>query len=82
MASGLPVVAANRGAVPEVAQDAATLIDDPYDHRGFAQAIRSILEDPEINALHVKKGLERAADFSWDRTAALTREVLMKAARG
>jgi glycosyltransferase involved in cell wall biosynthesis len=68
MASGTPVVAADRAALPETCGGAA-LLADPADPDGFAEALlQSIGSDRE--ALRAA-GLEHARAFTWDRTAEL-----------
>ncbi|MBL7133471.1 MAG: glycosyltransferase family 4 protein [Phycisphaerae bacterium] len=79
MACGTPVVASNVASLPEVVLDAALLVD-PYDVRSIAHGIRRIVEDQDLRKTLVQKGLRRAGDFSWDRTAALVRRVLEQAA--
>jgi glycosyltransferase involved in cell wall biosynthesis len=76
MACGTPVVAARTGALPEVAGDAAVLVE-PEDPGALARGIREALTDRErIRAA----GLERAGRFTWGETARQTldayREVL------
>jgi O-antigen biosynthesis alpha-1,3-rhamnosyltransferase len=68
MTVGVPVVAANRGALPEVLGDAGPLID-AEDPAGFADAIDTIVNDPVAAISATSKGLERARLFSWERTA-------------
>jgi len=68
MASGTPVVAARTGAVPEVAGDAAVLVE-PGDPAALAEGIRRALAEGEQLAA---AGLERARRFSWAETARLT----------
>lgn len=79
MACGTPVVCSNRGALPEVAGDAAILVD-PDDIAGLAGALTRVLTNPELAMKMSTKGLERAAGFTWQRTAEETlnfyREVL------
>jgi len=66
MASGTPVVAARAGALPETCAGAA-LYADPDDAVAIADAVERAIDDPEpLRAA----GLERAAEFSWERTAA------------
>jgi len=65
MACGTPVVASTAGALPEVLGDAALLVD-PYKEDALAQAIRAAAEDQGTLR---RRGLERAARFSWRRTA-------------
>jgi glycosyltransferase involved in cell wall biosynthesis len=69
MASGTPVVAANRAALPEVCEGAA-LLADPDDPDAFADALLRA-SGPEHDRL-AAAGLERAARFSWERSTRLT----------
>jgi glycosyltransferase involved in cell wall biosynthesis len=69
MASGVPVVASNRGALPETCGDAALLVD-PGDPAAVADAVLAALGDERERL--VQAGTERAASFSWDRTARAT----------
>jgi glycosyltransferase involved in cell wall biosynthesis len=75
MACGTPVLAAARGAVPEVTGGHAILIDDPMDHEGFAQGMISIMTDPARRASAVQGGLRWASRYRWDRTAQAVLEV-------
>lgn len=68
MASGVPVIASNRGALPEVAGDAALLID-PDDPESLASAMLTLLNDQALRAAHARRGLERARTFTWAQTA-------------
>jgi len=71
MASGTPVVATRVGAVPEVAGDAAVLVQ-PSDPSALAAGIERALADRDRL---VAAGLERATRFSWTKTARRTLEV-------
>jgi glycosyltransferase involved in cell wall biosynthesis len=64
MACGTPVVASNAGALPETCGDAAQLVD-PRDPSAIADAVERAIGDERLRAA----GLNRAAQFSWDRTA-------------
>lgn len=79
MTSGLPVVASDATSIPEVAGDAAILLA-PDDGEGWTRAILALLSDPARREELARKGLARAAAFSWDETArktlALHEEVL------
>lgn len=68
MACGTPVVASNATALPEVVGSAGLLVD-PYDVDSIAAGISRIVADAELRAALRARGLERAALFSWDRTA-------------
>ena len=71
MASGVPVVAADRTALPETCGDAALLVD-PDDGAALGDALLTAAGDAPVRERLVKSGLERAAYFNWDRSARLT----------
>jgi glycosyltransferase involved in cell wall biosynthesis len=68
MACGTPVVTSNTSSLPEVAGDAALLVD-PYDVDAIASALRRVLEDPALAHDLRERGLTRARQFTWERTA-------------
>ena len=74
MATGVPVVAANRGALPEVVGGAGLLVD-PESPEDLAAAIEKILHDDEFAAACASKGLARAREFQWAATARLVSDV-------
>jgi glycosyltransferase involved in cell wall biosynthesis len=71
MACGTPVVASNRGALPEVLGDAALLVD-PEDEDALAGALEAAAQD---RGTLRRRGLERAARYTWQRAAAETWQV-------
>ncbi len=71
MASGVPVVAAERGALPETVGDAGVLID-PDNAAELTDAVLAAACDPGVRARLIDAGVRRAAEFSWERTAELT----------
>jgi glycosyltransferase involved in cell wall biosynthesis len=71
MACGTPVVAADRTALPEVCASAALRVD-PHDPAGFAAALLRLATDDAERARLSAAGRERAARFTWERTAELT----------
>ncbi|HKF74957.1 MAG TPA: glycosyltransferase family 1 protein [Candidatus Dormibacteraeota bacterium] len=71
MACGCPVVAYRNSSLPEVAGDAAVLVDDG-DADALGQAAASVVMDPNRAARLRKAGLARAAEFSWLRCARAT----------
>jgi glycosyltransferase involved in cell wall biosynthesis len=75
MASGTPVVAADRTALPETCGDAALLVD-PDDHDALAAAAVGAATDAAVRDRLIAAGLQRAARFAWSRTAELTDAVL------
>jgi glycosyltransferase involved in cell wall biosynthesis len=79
MASGTPVVTSNVSSLPEVAGDAAVLVD-PYDAIDIKEGIKRVLSDPVLREEMKRKGLQRAREFSWERSAARTREIYLETA--
>jgi len=71
MACGAPVITSNRTALPEVAGDAAVLVN-PEDADELAEAIVRVLETPALRAELKEKGFKRAKEFTWERAARLT----------
>ena len=71
MASGVPVVAADRTALPETCGDAALLVD-PDDGEALADALVRATTDSAVRERLIAAGRERSALFSWDRSARLT----------
>lgn len=68
MQCGVPVIASNTSSLPEVVGDAGILVD-PQDRDQICQAMLSLLKDRELRNLCVRKGIERAANFSWKHCA-------------
>jgi alpha-1,3-rhamnosyl/mannosyltransferase len=79
MAHGLPAVAGNTGALPELAGGAALLVD-PEDVMAIEVALEQVLTDEGIRERLAAAGRARAAEFSWARTAQLTRQALRRIA--
>jgi glycosyltransferase involved in cell wall biosynthesis len=78
MACGTPVLTSNVSSLPEVAGDAATLVD-PVDVASIESGLRTMLESPSLRADLAERGRARAATFSWDRCARQTLEVYRRA---
>jgi glycosyltransferase involved in cell wall biosynthesis len=74
MSMGAAVVASNVAAIPEVAVDAAMLVD-PTDEEAIADALRQVLTEPALRGDLSQRGRERAAGFSWEATARATLDV-------
>ena len=68
MACGTPVIVSNVSSIPEVAGEAAILVN-PYNVDEITQALYRVLTDNGLRDKLVTKGLERAKNFSWLRTA-------------
>lgn len=73
MACGVPTIAANRTSFPEVVGDGGLLVE--LDADAIAASMRLVLENEEVARDLRRRGLARAAEFSWDRTARQTIEV-------
>lgn len=81
MASGTPVLASNRTAIPEIAGDAAVLVD-AADVDALAVAIATLAADAPQRAALRERGLRRAAAFSWQATADSTVQVYRRILAG
>jgi len=68
MACGCPVITTQTGCTPEVAGDAAILVD-PYDPMAIADAIRKVLTDETLRRQLRERGFARVRRFSWQRCA-------------
>ncbi|MFH1088010.1 MAG: glycosyltransferase family 1 protein, partial [Chloroflexota bacterium] len=79
MACGTPVVASNTSSLPEVAGDAALLVD-PTDVDALSAVLLRIAGDPALRSDLRARGLVQAARFSWERCARETLAALVAAA--
>jgi glycosyltransferase involved in cell wall biosynthesis len=68
MTAGVPVVASNRGSLPEVLGDAGVLVE-PEDSAAMAAAIERMLSDEVFATACATKGVARARGFTWSGTA-------------
>ncbi|MDQ3222959.1 MAG: glycosyltransferase family 4 protein [Gemmatimonadota bacterium] len=80
MACGCPVITSNTSACPEVAGDAAVLVD-PDDVEGLASAMERVSFDAPLAEELRQRGLRRAATFSWAASARILLSELRTAAR-
>jgi glycosyltransferase involved in cell wall biosynthesis len=79
MSYGAPVVASNASAIPEAGGDAALYVS-PGDADALAAAILRVLDDAPLADDLRRRGLARAPEFTWERTAARTLEIIEAAA--
>jgi glycosyltransferase involved in cell wall biosynthesis len=68
MASGIPVVTSNVSSLPEVAGNAALMVN-PYDVEELTDALWRVIHDEDLRALLITRGLERAKQFTWEKSA-------------
>ncbi len=68
MSRGCPIVASDAGSLPEVAGDAAELVD-PIDVEGWASALGALIDDPARRTVLIRRGFERATQFTWTVSA-------------
>lgn len=78
MACGAPVIASNNSSLREIAGEAAVLVD-PRSVEQITEALARVAEDNALRDELSSKGLARAADFSWERTASRTLDVYREA---
>lgn len=74
MAAGIPVIASNSGALPEICEDAA-LVVSPEDPEEIAVAMDSLLHDEALRAKLREKGFEQARRFDWEQAARSVRDI-------
>ena len=78
MASGAPVITSTVSSLPEVAGQAALLVD-PHDVSALAAAMAEALADRELHGRLRAAGLARAAEFSWHAAAEQTLAIYRQA---
>jgi glycosyltransferase involved in cell wall biosynthesis len=81
MACGCPVVVSNTGALPELVGDAGILVD-PMNPIDMADGLKKLLTVPGKNKMYSQKVMERSKEFSWDRCARETLEVIHQVGNG
>jgi glycosyltransferase involved in cell wall biosynthesis len=79
MKCGAPVIAGDRTSIPEVTGEAALLFD-PFDSSSLVEALKRVLGDSEFRQTLSARGLQRASEFHWKKTARLTLTAYEKAA--
>ncbi|MBV6623519.1 MAG: glycosyltransferase family 4 protein [Rivularia sp. (in: Bacteria)] len=77
MACGTPVITSNISSLPEVAGDAAILVN-PYNTDELTEAMRLIVTDEKLRNSLSSLGIERAKKFSWQKTGKATVEILSR----
>jgi len=73
MSAGVPVIASNRGSLPEIVGDGGTVLE-PNDREAWVAAIERLIDDDRWAAQQGCAGLERAKAFTWPATVARLRE--------
>ena len=81
MASGVPVIVSDRASLPEVVGNAGETTN-PEDPNDTATRLIALLEDFDARRAMARRGLERAANFSWQRCAEMTHAVYCSAVDG
>ena len=77
MAAQIPIITANVTSLPEIAGDAALLVD-PFNSVEIKDAMLKIYQDQELSKTLVQKGITKRQDFSWDRSADLLWQSILK----
>lgn len=78
-AAGVPVLTSSVSSLPEVAGDAAVLVD-PHDEGSIAEGMAALFDDADLRGVLSAAGLVRASGFTWERCAQATLAVLHRAA--
>jgi glycosyltransferase involved in cell wall biosynthesis len=71
MAAGVAVLTSNRSAMPEVAGDAAILID-PENVESLIEWLRRVTRDADLRTNLIRRGFDRARQFSWEKAVSET----------
>lgn len=79
MACGVPVLCSGEASLPEVTGDCA-VICDAYSVKSITQGLIRLWEDKALREELSKKGLERAGQFTWERSAELLHRIYLEAA--
>ena len=74
MACGVPVICGDRSSLPEVAGEAALLVD-PGSEEELAEAMRRVVTDSNLRNKLIDNGLDRSKGFSWEKAASETAEL-------
>lgn len=78
MQAGVPVITSSNSAMPETAGDAA-LYREPGDPESWGQAMGILYKDENLRAALIARGLVKAAEFRWERSALILRGLFEKA---
>jgi glycosyltransferase involved in cell wall biosynthesis len=76
MQAGVPVITSNNSSLPEVVGDAAITIDCDSEEQCI-KAFEDLYFKEDLRKLYIKKGLERAKMFSWERTVKLMSDIII-----
>ena len=77
MACGVPTIASNTSCLPEISGNALAYFD-PLSVEDIAACMHAVLRDSDLNRRLRQKGIDRAREFTWERCARQTLNVLMK----
>jgi glycosyltransferase involved in cell wall biosynthesis len=80
MAAGLPIACSKSAPMPDILQDGGVYFD-AENATSIANALRSLVADPELRAAKAERAFALAAAFSWSRCAADTFSLLAAVAR-
>ncbi len=78
MACGVPTITSNTSCLPEISGNALAYFD-PLSVKDIAACMQAVLRDSELRRRLSEKGIDRAREFTWERCARQTLDVLMKA---
>ncbi|MBV8282319.1 MAG: glycosyltransferase family 4 protein, partial [Candidatus Eremiobacteraeota bacterium] len=76
MACATPLVSSNISSIPEIAGDAALLVDPENPHE-ISEAVQRLLTDKTLRAELVSRGLMQVREFTWHRVAEMTLKVFL-----
>lgn len=76
MSSGCPVIASTSGSLPEVVGQAG-LLNNTHDIEGFSESMIKVCQDLSLRQELISKGFERAKEFSWEKSAVKTLDLII-----
>ena len=68
MACGTAVITSTTSSMPEIAGEAAKLVD-PFNYQEITEAMKSLLQNESLRKNYIEKGLQRAKEFTWSASA-------------
>ncbi len=75
MAVGTPVLTSNVSSLPEVAGEAALMVN-PYNVLDIAEGLTRLHTDENLRTLYINRGIERSKLFTWEKCAAIVKTIL------
>jgi len=76
MSCGIPVITSNVSGPAELGRGGAAILVDPYNIESIAESMGKITKNSELRKTLISAGFTRASEFTWERTARETLELI------